>query len=336
VTERRDWAAVFGSGEFQREAEAWTRAALAARGWTRLGRWHRRRVRPWSTHATLPAVDPDGHRTTLWFKAGNPGQAFEPRLLQVLDRLVPGAVPAPVVVAAERGWMLTRDFGPTLADRGADDDASAATLVACAARLQHALAGHRALVLGTGVDEVTPALLAAAVEALVADAVALPADHPGHLPAGEVAAVREGVAAAGQLLSELAAGPVPASLDHNDLHTANAYPGPPGGPPVGLFDLGDALWGHPFVGLAWLGPAAMRDALPLFDRWGSAEQLAPLAAIAVRLQPVHRLLAWWRVLAPVLPEAWPEHAASVPHWCRQVAGLVSGPAAGTPAAAPAG
>lgn len=322
--ERRDWAAWFASSAFQDEAEAWARESLSRLGFRPLlDSWQVRRTRAWSTQATLKAVDPDGVPCTIWFKAGNPGQAFEPRLLLVLADLVPGHFLTPLAVDGDRGWMLTKDFGPTLFDQGvSDEDGGAASqLVARLGEAQLAAVDHRDPLLATGLDEITPTLLERAVSAMMADATALPEDHPGHLPGAEVARTRDGVAAAAELLQQLAGGLVPFTLDHNDLHTNNAY-GSPSAPR--LFDLGDALWGHPFVGFAWLtelGPARLAAATARFEQYGSGEELARELEMALRLQPVHRLLAWWRVLAPVTPDAWPEHAASIPHWCRRLGEL---------------
>lgn len=324
MVERRDWEAWFASPSFQQQAQLWARESLSALGFRCAeDTWQVRRLRGWSTQSTVRATSPAGDEVTIWFKAGNPGQAFEPRLLVTLAELAPRLFLTPLAVEVERGWMLTSDFGSTLYEQGVTDEDTTAVerLVARMTEAQFALVEHRDRLLASGLDEVTPELLIAAVDSLVADATVLPSDHPGHLPSAEQARVRDGVAVAGEMITTLTGGRIPYGLDHNDLHTNNAY-GSAAAPQ--LFDLGDALWGHPFVGFAWLdeaGPEVLARSVSLFERYGSAAELEPELRVALRLQPVHRLLAWWRVMSPIVPTAWPEHSASIPHWCRRLADL---------------
>ena len=68
--------------------------------------------------------------------------------------------------------------------------------------------------------------------------------------------------------SRLEAGPVPLSLEHNDLHHNNTFVPQPD-QPLRFFDFGDSLWAHPFTSMA----------VPVEHMTGEWEACARLAEI---------------------------------------------------------
>lgn len=125
----------------------------------------------------------------------------------------------------------------------------------------------------------------------------------------------------------LAASPVPASLDHSDLHdyqvfvTDGRYT---------FFDWGDASIGHPFTSLLVIlraaaarhglaaGPAALgrlRDAY--LEPW-TAERPAPElrhdARLAIRLGAISRALSWQRAFPQAAPRVRQDQGRSVAYW----------------------
>ncbi|WP_188079074.1 aminoglycoside phosphotransferase family protein [Actinotalea subterranea] len=310
----RDLVAHWSSAAFLARATAWVRSVLAARGEAVRGDLVAHRVRFWSAVLTVPT-----DHGTRWFKATNPGQAFEAPLLDRLGDLAPEHVVRPLAVDAAQGWLLLPDAGPTLRAHGCVTTEDWAALLEHAADLQAALAVHRPELLATGLPTLLPQDAPAYAAALVDDLARLSADDPQHVDTEEAAALTRGL---GELDTDLAAlvdlG-VPASLQPNDLSLQNAFaprdrPGPPR-----LIDVGDAFWSHPFAVLqvptrmacgTWPEPpprddavaARLRDAY--LSRW---PQVAPgdrptVARAADRLASIHRCESWRRLLAHADPQ----------------------------------
>ena len=166
----------------------------------------------------------------VWLKAPGAGTAFEVPLYELLGggraRADPCRRSASTV---ERGWVLLPDGGEPLGEHLKVDDLAEA--LAAYAQLQRDLAPHAGRMLGA---------------------------RPGrHAAAGDAAAVRRGrwtrsaatpeVEAMRETYREwcerLAASPVPASIDHNDLHPWNILDG------ARFYDWGDAVVAHPFASM---------------------------------------------------------------------------------------
>ena len=192
----------------------------------------------------------------MWLKATGPEVAFEVRLYELLVRVAPERVLTPLATDPARGWLLLPDGGPSLADRGID----IAAALPVYARLQLDLAPHLEELLALGVADMRPAAMPErfeeALEAIGGD--------------DRVAALRPAVA---DWCERLAASPVPASLDHNDLHAFNVLAG------ERFYDWGDAVVAHPFASHARArmgryrrgGPRRLRDAyLEPFEEFAHA------------------------------------------------------------------
>jgi Ser/Thr protein kinase RdoA (MazF antagonist) len=146
-----------------------------------------------------------------------------------------------------------------------------------------------------------------------------------------------------ELCGALTAGPVPMSLQHDDLHDANVFV-------VGnghrFFDWGDASVGHPFQSL--MVPLRMatsaldlpqgspvmlrlRDAyLQPWRPFAVTRVLHELVDLALQVTPLERSLTWWRILRGIHPEERADWLASVPGWAAETA--EPGPLAGVPEA----
>jgi len=302
---------VWSSAGWRERAVAWLDERLTEAGTARTGEVEQPHLRPWATALRVPT-----RHGPVWLKAAAPGTAFEVGLYGILHRVAPGRVPAPLAADVARGWIVLPDGGPALAERlgGADlVDALEAALPQYG-QLQRDLAPLACDLLAMGVADMRPAALPGRfAEAL--DAVAGFVERRGST--ADRAALRR-VAGLGATYAawceRLAASPVPASLDHNDLHPWNIL-----GPGMGaslqavFYDWGDSVVAHPFAsmlvplgfarsGILRTGPddpriLRLRDAY--LEGFGD---LAPHAALveelelACRVGKVARALTWQRAV----------------------------------------
>lgn len=319
---RRDLVAEWSSDAFLDEATAWVdgllAAGLAAPGSTgagarRTGPLHRNRVRFWSTVLEVPV---DGGR--LWFKAANPGQAFEGAALAALGTVVPDRVVAPLAVDEGRGWWLLPDGGPTLRDRYPEGGAGGPD-VPWSEMLAHVAALQLAVTTDADRLAMVPRLGPAAALAWTRetlDALAeLPADDPQHVDPEAAADLRGRLPLLEADVAALDALGVPDTLQPNDVNPGNVCLPPAPGAPPRLIDLGDAFWSHPFAVLhpptriaAGVRLAAPRPdgpaAVALADSYLACWDVPPAERerarrAADRLGAVHRAASWERLLAPV-------------------------------------
>jgi hypothetical protein len=239
------------------------------------------RERPWSTVLVAPTAD-----GPVWMKVAGAGTAFEVPLYALLARVVPDDVLVPIALDVERSWLLLPDGGTSLGEAGAGPDEVIAALVEYG-RLQRALAPHADELLALGVQDMRPAVMPARFEqALAAAGRELP----------EVAALAPQV---GEWCERLAASPLPASLDHNDLHPWNILAGPR------YYDWGDAVLAHPFaamfVPLGYLqhvhGDAVLAQARDAYlAGFGDPAELGDTLELACRVAKIARALTWARAI----------------------------------------
>jgi hypothetical protein len=218
------------------EATRWIGEQLGAVGRSVTGDVVQRRIRPWSTQLVVPS-----DRGTVWFKANCPSSAYEPAVHLALAQLEPGEVEPPLAIDADRGWMMTADRGTTLGDSHDATLAEWQAVVGLAARVQRQVADHGDAVMSAGLPDCSPATVPARYAWLVDQLAALPAHHPSHLPADEADSLRARSGVVGDAVQALLAAPLPASLQHGDLHPGNVFvvDGT-----MRFFDFGDAQWAH--------------------------------------------------------------------------------------------
>ena len=114
---------------------------------------------------------------------------------------------------------------------------------------QRTLADHAEAVLAAGVPVFpeAPDDVVGWVTDLVEGLGALPADDPRRPTDEETALVADGLDRIREAAAVLAGSGMPSTLQHNDLHLANAFRRPGGG--TTCIDLGDAVWAHPITTL---------------------------------------------------------------------------------------
>ncbi len=150
--------------------------------------------------------------------------------------------------------------------------------------LQRELAPHAGELLDAGVADMRPEAMPARFEE------ALEATRTDGELWERIAARRPVVA---EWCARLAESPIPASLDHNDLHPSNVLGG------ERFYDWGDSVVAHPFaVALVPLeffdDPAPVRDAY--LRGFGDPAALAPTLELACRVAIIARALIWERAL----------------------------------------
>jgi hypothetical protein len=183
----------------------------------------------------------------VWFKAGAAGTRQEPGLLVLLADRVPALVPELLAVDTERGWSLTHDGGPILRQVLAPAESWEAWegVLRRYADAQTRLADDRDDVLATGVREGSAATVPRQARALLEDLAARPVAEGG-LTAAEAARLAAVLPRLDSWCAELAASPVPDSVQHDDLHSANVcWTGSVA--TARIIDWGDAVWGFPLT-----------------------------------------------------------------------------------------
>ena len=282
----------FWSGEqWPAEATAWADESLAAAGRERTGPAVLHRAYPWSAVLRIPVG-----AETVWLKASAPSTAFEVPLYAMLTRAVPDRILIPLAASPERGWLLLPDGGPPLGERSEDAAATLTPALAAYGHLQRKLEGHVDALLAAGVPDMRPGVMPERFEEALLHAMEAPGAGPEAI--ARVAALREPVL---EWAAELAASPLPPTLDHSDLHPFNIL-GDVDEPL--FFDWGDSSIAHPFaamlVPLDLAGPEhrdEARDAyLRAFADLAPRERLHADLDRARRLARVARALTWERGL----------------------------------------
>ena len=316
----------WGDPDWRDRALAWAHEQIAAHGATVLGR-DEPRLRPWSI--TLRLRTSQG---PVWFKANPPGSRFEPALTSTLSQWVPEQVLTPLAIDAEEGWSLLPDGGTVLrealdaqADLGVWEE-----LLRQYAVLQRAVAPHVPELLRVGVPDLRASELPGRFDQL---ATAAPTRAQVGAAGGISAEQYAMLAAARPRLidwcAQLAASPVPATLDHSDLHEGQVFMADNGR--FVFFDWGDAAIGHPFTSLLVVfrvvadrfGPDLDRLRDAYLEPWTAESPVAELRAavdVAVRLGGIARALSWWRVFPQATHVLDAEHGQSIAQWLLLVLG----------------
>jgi hypothetical protein len=322
------------SAAFRAEAEAWVAESLRPLGVRLTGRSEQPHARAWSSAVRF---DVSGEQR-VWFKVDGPGSPHEPALLRLLAERVPGLVPEVLAVDDARGWSLCRDAGPTLREVWAAADSWEVweQVLVRYADGQVALAGERDAVLATGMVEVSAATLPADLRTLVEELAGVPVEDGGLAP-DDRARLLAVMPAFDDWCAELAASPVPDSVQHDDLHSGNVCC-PPAGPDL-VIDWGDTTWGCPLAtmlttmnslafhaGLLVEGepvdaPAVLRarDAyLEPFTRYADRAELVRLVDLARRTGCVGKALSYQRALQEAPPGTHAELDHPVRAWLLEV------------------
>jgi hypothetical protein len=283
------------SEAWRNEAHAWIEARLAEVGRGLTGEIEQRRIRPWATQLVVPT-----DRGTVWFKANCPELAHEVAVHETLSQLVPDEVDVPLAVDAERGWMMTADRGMTLGDSHEATLEDWQAVVQLAATLQRRVERSGDRLLRAGLPDCSPPTVVARYGWLVDQLEGLPSGHPSHLTAQEAQSLRARSDTVAEAVEVLVAAPLPATLQHGDLHPRNVFAVDGG---MRIFDFGDSQWAHPLEVLAVPYGYASRVTpmpwQPLLEAYAAVwadvvdvptvESLLPSAMVA---QAVNRSFLW--------------------------------------------
>ncbi|AKU17063.1 phosphotransferase [Luteipulveratus mongoliensis] len=322
-TPDRPLSPIWSSPSWRAEATAWIDQALASRGIRRTGEVEQTRVRAWSTQLRLQ-ID----HGIAWMKACSPTGADEAAVYDVLGARTPELVLTPWATDAARGWLLLPDGGPTLRDVATSSTMldQWAVVLHRYARLQRRAVDSEHDLLAAGLVRLTP-------EDLVRQWRRR--STPGDPLSGAEPVLQE----AARVLQE---GPVPLSLQHDDVHTNNVFCAGSSveeAEAATFFDWGDSYIGHPFMSLliALRGPRYHfditmndRERQRLIDAYLEPwTELAPLTELrrlvapAVLLGRVGRVLGWERSMSGATDEEWAEWRAHPEHWLSEVTELAA-------------
>lgn len=325
-----------GGGPQDRSSAAWHGLAanwldeqLTVAGIARTGELGPPRIRPWGTVMAAPT---DSGR--VWLKAPGPATAFEVGLYELLHRVAPGSVLAPIAADVARGWIVLPDGGEVLGERttGGDLVDALVTALPLYGHLQRTLASHVESLLAVGVTDMRPAIMPTRFDQAL-EAVGRFVDRHGsedeRVTHDRVATVRATFAA---WCERLAGAPAEASLDHNDLHPWNIFAEDSSGSGTARFyDWGDSVVAHPFssmlVALGFLrkqlpvggkehpGVLRVRDAyLDVFSDLAPHAELVETMELACQVGKVARSLVWDRALGTMGPDEDSEDMSAPLYW----------------------
>jgi hypothetical protein len=298
---------LWSSAAWRDEATGWADRQLAGAGLERTGEVTQPHLRPWGTVLRIPTTT-----GPVWLKAPGPGTVFEVALYELLGRVAPDWILPPIAVEVERGWVLLPDGGTTLGDRLGEIDLVTVlvTILPRYGQLQRDLVPHVDALLSFGIADMRPAVMPGRFDEALDAAWKYVHDRGqdgDREILGRVAAQRDTYMG---WCERLRAGVVPASLDHNDLHTWNIFVAGEGGSEGRFYDWGDAVVSHPFasmlLGVGFIGlhlqmgqddPRVLRarDAyLEVFTDLAPRADLVEELELACRVGKVARALTWER------------------------------------------
>jgi hypothetical protein len=236
--------ALWTSTAFVEEAQDWVADRLHEHGLAPSGTWDQPHAREWSSAISFDTTT--GER--VWFKVNGGGTSYEPRLVALLGELVPGLVPEVLAVDADRAWSLSRDAGPTMRTVHPPDELWShwEAVLARYGRAQLTLGEHVDDMIDTGAPHLAPLQLVGHFRRLRDQMAALPPQEGGLTPE-QLEAVDRLAPSYRAWCEELAASPVPESVNHDDLHSANICWPADDADAARIIDWGDASVAHPFA-----------------------------------------------------------------------------------------
>ncbi|WP_309081749.1 phosphotransferase [Zhihengliuella sp.] len=239
-----EWNEEWATEEWRRQADEWIAMVLETYRIAPTGAVEQRFNGLFSTQLTVPT-----DHGQLFFKATNPGQIAEVAVTATAANLCPEQLVMPLAIEPRRGWMITPDFGETLLAVPSTDHQIWARMLRDFAAVQQHLSGFGDTLFDAGLLHLDPSWLPDYIDEQLVLHASMPALHPLHLPARDAEELDAQLAEVKGMCEFLAAGPVPLSLEHNDLHRGNTFLPTAPDEPLRFMDLGDAYWAHPFSSL---------------------------------------------------------------------------------------
>lgn len=294
-------------------ASAWIAAELERLGLEQIGRPEQ--VKSWSLSCVLCAQTSGG---PVYFKVTSPSSlmANEAVVTAGLIALFPDSLPRLLATQPEHGWMLLADFGQEIGWEGALETREAALREF--ARLQQRSSQHIAALLRIGCIDRRPSVLAAQLDALLADEPAM-----GYVDEQPRQALQAAAPALKDLCAQLERYAVPMTLVHGDIHMANIAPQAAG---FVFFDWTDACVSHPFLDMIDIlheedaaVAARLRDSyLAMWAEYEPAARLEEIWRIAHPLCALHQAVSYASILANTEERSQDEFKGAMGMWVGKV------------------
>ena len=303
-------------GWFSRTSD-WLDGALGAIGRARTGPVEQ--VSNWCISSILRAPTADGD-AYVKATAHLPLFVDEGAVTLGLAERFPGRIPVPRAVDGDERLMLLDDFGPIVGWK-ADNDAKLDVLARYAA-MQVESASMRDDLIALGMFDRSPEWLAGAIGGLLAD---------GDDTLGLEPAERERLDALLptflELCERLAAGPLPVTVVHGDLHLANVARGRDD---YVFFDWTDASVGNPLMDMLLVFfeeiealREAMRDIyLSAWIETGSRDELLDVWQLGQPLAALNQAISYRSIVDNVEPGTGDEMSPMLPWWLRKALEVV--------------
>ncbi|GAA1408768.1 hypothetical protein AUR04nite_28990 [Glutamicibacter uratoxydans] len=315
------WIDVWNSDDWREAAAEWIDQACSAYGISRVGGpdfW------PADLHQISAIVHTDA--ADLIFSAAAPGLASEAAATVKAGELIPDKVVMPLAIDRMAGYMLSPDFGHTLADLG-DTVETWELALASLGSFQVALMGHEEDFFDSGVTVVDPQFLPEQFEQALMLHVSLDPSHPLYLDPSRADSLVAHIDRLNTAAQALHAGPVPLSLEHGAFDLAQVVVPAETGVHGRILNLGSAHWAHPFSSLA-VPLAAMCEAwdcsmddervmrvlaayLGEFAAYGTPDELYSLIDPAVFVASLSQHETWLRLLLDADDEQLAAHSQLV-------------------------
>jgi hypothetical protein len=313
--------------------ETWVQDALEAAGvapsTTAPEPIHRR---PWSEVWRVRTDD-----RTLYLKRVRGFTAHEVGVVRWLHGVDNAVLPI-LAMSDEGGWLLMADAGTRLREALVEERKwdHWQSVLADYARLQAAASGARDELLATGLPDRSPEAAARQFADVVRQAALYRPGEPDGLSDADYQRLLDALPVVEQKAAYLAAGPVPAALNHGDLHDGNIFIRPLG--VYAILDWGDASWSHPFFsmrtvyvsaetrfGLAEDAPALdrLRDAyLANWTDYAATPDLLALYATAKALWAVGSSLSWHTAIRAMTSDEQGDYAHVLPSLAQELLGAL--------------
>lgn len=304
------WNEEWSSQSWLETVQTWVDHVLSVYQLERTGDLQRRRDREFSALLAVPT-----NLGRLWFKATNPNQMHEATLTAKLSELVPHRVAKPLSIEPNLGWSLTPDYGETFMALPDADPAVWELLLSDYANFQQELIGQRETLFDAGMNVMDPEWIPQYLETQLEFHAMTEPDHPLHLDPATADRLFMNLDQVKVWAKMLAEGPLPLTIDHQDLHRNNVLVPTAVGQPLRYLDFADAFWAHPFASLAkplrTIGEEfavdVQKDESGLvyrllgayLDRWsdyGSADDLFDLVEPALRLSRIQEHQMWMNLV----------------------------------------
>jgi hypothetical protein len=301
-------------------AEAWATQTVLALGRTLTGPIEQRRS--WERGALWRIPTSAG---LVYLKAVPAMFDYEPALSAQLAACLPGLT-APVLAHDERRQLFLMEDVGTQSVADTRDPLIWRAAMRRFAELQIALTDRADELLALGVPDRRLTEVPAWIDELVADELALRAS-PAGLSDDEIAMVQTRASALKRACAELAAGAIPASLEHGDFFPTQVLLGESG---PAFIDWSDSSLTHPFLSMVFLSePSApmldvsdpirwVRQAyLAPWEQFAPRDELEQLFDVALRLAPMHHALIYHRSILPAMENIW-EMERMLPYYLRRL------------------